>query len=207
MTLRLNKRSLLQAVQSLEVRDRHLKMIVSKFGPPPLWEREQGFPTLIHIILEQQVSLGSAKAAYEKLLKTTGHLTPGHFLKLSDTTLKSIGFSRQKTSYGRNLAEAIVEESLDLSGLSRLDDAEAKKQLMKIKGIGSWTADIYLLTVLGRPDIWPNGDLALAVSIQRLKRMPARPSPEKLEAISRKWQPWRAVAARILWHFYLSNHL
>jgi DNA-3-methyladenine glycosylase II len=207
MTLRLNKRSLLQAVQSLKVRDRHLKMIVSKFGPPPLWEREQGFQTLIHIILEQQVSLGSAKAAYEKLLKATGHLTPDNFLKLSDTMLKSIGFSRQKASYGRNLAEAIVEGSLDLSEFSRLGDVEAKEQLMKIKGIGSWTADIYLLTALGRPDIWPKGDLALAGSVQRLKGMPTRPSPEKLEAMSRKWRPWRAVAARILWHFYLSNQL
>ena len=210
--LRLNQRSLLQAVQSLEARDRHLKMIVSKFGPPPLWEREPGFHTLIHIILEQQVSLGSAKAAYEKLLKTIGHLTPDNFLKLSDTTLKAIGFSRQKISYCRNLAErcslsaALVEGSFDLSELSRLDDAEAKEQLMKIKGIGSWTADIYLLMALGRPDVWPNGDLALAVSVQRLKGMPTRPSPEELEAMSLEWQPWRAVAARILWHFYLSNH-
>ena len=205
MTVQLNKKSLIKAVEYLEVRDRHLKLVVSKFGPPPLWEREEGFKTLIYIILEQQVSLASAKAAYDKLLKKIGSITSVNFLKLSDVELKLIGFSRQKTSYGRNLADAIITERLNLTELSDLDDAQAKEQLMNIKGIGPWTADIYLLMALGRPDIWPNGDIALASAVQKLKGIASRPSFEELNRLSRKWKPWRAVAARILWHYYLSE--
>ena len=205
MTVRLNKKSLIKAVEYLEVRDRHLKLVVSKFGPPPLWEREEGFKTLIYIILEQQVSLASAKAAYDKLLKKTGSITPVNFLKLSDVELKLSGFSRQKASYGRNLADAIITERLNLTELSDLDDAQAKEQLMNIKGIGPWTADIYLLMALGRPDIWPNGDIALASAVQKLKGIASRPSFEELNRMSLKWKPWRAVAARILWHYYLSE--
>ncbi len=203
--VRLNKKSLIKAVEYLEVRDRHLKLVVSKFGPPPLWEREEGFKTLIYIILEQQVSLASAKAAYDKLLKKIGSITSVNFLKLSDVELKLIGFSRQKTSYGRNLADAIITERLNLTELSDLDDAQAKEQLMNIKGIGPWTADIYLLMALGRPDIWPNGDIALASAVQKLKGIASRPSFEELNRMSLKWKPWRAVAARILWHYYLSE--
>ena len=205
MTERINIESLRQAVEYLEMRDRHLKLVVSKFGPPPLWEREEGFKTLIDIILGQQVSLTSAKAAYDKLLKKIGSITSVNFLKLSDVELKLIGFSRQKTSYGRNLADAIITERLNLTELSDLDDAQAKKQLMNIKGIGPWTADIYLLMALGRPDIWPNGDIALASAVQKLKGIASRPSFEELNRMSLKWKPWRAVAARILWHYYLSE--
>ena len=205
MTVRLNKKSLIKAVEYLEMRDRHLKLVVSKFGLPPLWEREEGFKTLIYIILEQQVSLPSAKAAYDKLLKKIGSITSVNFLKLSDVELKLIGFSRQKTSYGRNLADAIITERLNLTELSDLDDAQAKEKLMNIKGIGPWTADIYLLMALGRPDIWPNGDIALASAVQKLKGIASRPSFEELNSMSLKWKPWRAVAARILWHYYLSE--
>ncbi len=205
MTVRLNKKSFIKAVEYLEVRDRHLKLVVSKFGPPPLWEREEGFKTLIYIILEQQVSLASAKAAYDKLLKKIGSITSANFLKLSDVELKLIGFSRQKTSYGRNLADAIITERLNLTELSDLDDAQAKEQLMNIKGIGPWTADIYLLMALGRPDIWPNGDIALASAVQKLRGIASRLSFEELNRMSLKWKPWRAVAARILWHYYLSE--
>ncbi len=205
MTVQLNKKSLIKAVEYLEVRDRHLKLVVSKFGPPPLWEREEGFKTLIYIILEQQVSLASAKAAYDKLLKKIGSITSVNFLKLSDVELKLIGFSRQKTSYGRNLADAIITERLNLAELSDLNDVQAKEQLMNIKGIGPWTADIYLLMALGRPDIWPNGDIALASAVQKLRGIASRPSFEELNRMSLKWKPWRAVAARILWHYYLSE--
>ena len=205
MTVRLNKKSLIKAVEYLEERDRQLKRAVSKFGPPPLWRRVEGFKTLIYIILEQQVSLASAKAAYIKLLKKTGSITPVNFLKLSNAELKLIGFSRQKASYGRNLAEAVIIERINLTALSDLNDTQAKEQLMNIKGIGPWTADIYLLMALGRPDIWPNGDIALATAVQKLKGVGSRPSFEELNRMSLKWKPWRAVAARILWHYYLSE--
>ena len=202
---RLTQRSLLDATRELAASDPDLAVVVDRYGPPPLWAREPGFHTLIHIILEQQVSLASAQAAYDRLVAASGRLVPERFLALNDTELKTIGFSRQKAAYGRGLAQAILDGRLDLARLGTLDDAQAKVQLTEIKGIGSWTADIYLLMVLRRPDTWPSGDLALASAVQRLKRMRTAPTPMKLERIGRAWQPWRAVAARILWHYYLSS--
>ncbi len=185
-------------------RDPDLAQIRTDFGPPPMWAREPGFPTLIHIILEQQVSLASARAAYERLLVATSPLTPSRFLELDDVALKTIGFSRQKTAYGRGLAEAILDGQLDLAGLESLDDAAVRSELIKIKGIGPWTADIYLLMALRRPDVWPVGDLALASAAWRVKGLASRPTPEELDALGAGWRPWRAVAARLLWHYYLS---
>ena len=205
MLSRLTQRSLLGATRKLAAQDPDLAVVVAAYGPPPLWAREPGFPTLIHIILEQQVSLASAKAAYDRLLVATGRLVPERFLTLRDDELKAIGFSRQKTRYGRGLAEAILYGRLDLALIETLDDAEAKARLTAIKGIGSWTADIYLLMVLRRPDTWPSGDLALAVAVQRVKRLRKRPTPERLQKVGEAWRPWRAVAARILWHYYLSS--
>ena len=170
-----------------------------------MWGREAGFSTLLHIILEQQVSLASARAAHNKLLEVASPLTPHRFLKLDDATLKSAGFSRQKSSYGRELARSLVEGRLDLDALERTDDDEVRSQLLAVKGIGRWTADIYLLMVLRRPDIWPSGDLALAVATHHVKRLKSRPTPRELDDIGQAWRPWRAVAARILWHYYLSE--
>ena len=200
----MNRLTLLNGVRELAKRDKDLAKIASTYGPPPLWEREQGFHTLIHIILEQQVSLASAKAAYTRLEEVVDLLTPKNLLGLTDKELKQIGFSRQKTSYGRELANAIIDGSLDLSGLARLEDKDAKEQLMKVKGIGPWTADVYLLMALGRPDIWPKGDLALEVAIQQVKGWLRRPTPEEVKKMSDEWRPWRAVAARLLW-YYLSE--
>jgi DNA-3-methyladenine glycosylase II len=170
-----------------------------------MWAREPGFPTLIHIILEQQVSLASARAAYDRLLAAASPLTPDRFLELDDAQLKRIGFSRQKTAYGRELAGAILGGRLDLAGLETLDDADVRSELTGIKGIGPWTADIYLLMALRRPDVWPSGDLALASAAQRVKRLAARPTPDELDTLGADWAPWRAVAARLLWHYYLSE--
>jgi len=170
-----------------------------------MWGRESGFSTLLHIILEQQVSLASAKSAHNKLIALCSPLTPVSFLKLDDATLKAAGFSRQKTGYGRNLAQSIVDGLLDLDALSLMDDDAVRSELIKVKGIGRWTSDIYLLMVLRRPDIWPVGDLALAVAAQKVKRLQDRPSQEELDEMSAAWRPWRAVAARILWHYYLSE--
>jgi DNA-3-methyladenine glycosylase II len=183
--------------------DPDLGQIVKDLGPPPLWSRKPGFPTLLYIILEQQVSLASAKAAYDRLLSTISPLTPASFLTLDDVTLKTIGFSRQKMTYGRHLAQAISTGQLSLTTLDTLDDTTARAILMEMKGIGPWTADIYLLMALRRPDIWPSGDLALRVATQQVKRLHALPTPEVLEEMSMIWKPWRAVAARLLWHYYL----
>jgi DNA-3-methyladenine glycosylase II len=205
MQQRLDEHRLLKGVQELVERDRDFAGIVAAYGPPPLWGREQGFPTLVHIILEQQVSLASAMAAYNKLVAAVDPLTPQNFLTLTDEELKAIGFSRQKTGYGRALAQAIMDGRLDLPGLETLEDQEARDQLMQVKGIGLWTADIYLLMAMGRPDIWPRGDLALEVAMQRLKGWERRPTPEETGEMSTAWRPWRAVAARLLWHYYLSE--
>jgi len=201
----LSDEALARGVRLLSTRDADLRQIVRRFGAPPMWEREAGFSTLLHIILEQQVSLASAKAAHTKLLELVSPLTPQAFLRLDDATLKSVGFSRQKTAYGRNLARSIAEGDLDLNALASMDDAAVRSELVKIKGIGRWTTDIYLLMVLRRPDIWPTGDLALATAAQKLKRLKTRPTTADLEAMSARWRPWRAVAARILWHYYLSE--
>jgi DNA-3-methyladenine glycosylase II len=201
----LDETTFARGLRYLTVRDPDLRLVVKRLGPPPMWAREPGFHTLIHIILEQQVSLASARAAYERLVAAVSPLTPDRFLKLGDAELKTIGFSRQKTSYGRNLALTIIEGRLDINGLGSMDDSTVRSELMKVTGIGRWTADIYLLMALLRPDVWPGGDLALAVAAQKIKKLERRPTPEELTAMSADWQPWRAIAARILWHYYLSK--
>jgi DNA-3-methyladenine glycosylase II len=200
----LNNETLLEGVTFLSAIDPDLAASAARLGPPPLWAREAGFPTLVHIILEQQVSLASAKAAFVKLQQASGVVTPETFLHFDDGELKSIGFSRQKAAYCRGLARSILDNELDLESLVGMDDASARSALIRVKGIGPWTADIYLLMVLLRPDSWPSGDLALAVAVQELKGLVARPTPQELEQIAAPWQPWRAVAARLLWHSYLS---
>jgi DNA-3-methyladenine glycosylase II len=193
------------ALADLTARDPRLARIVADFGPPPLWAREPGFPTLLRIILEQQVSLASAKAAFDRLLMVALPLTPERFLELDDATLKAAGFSRQKTRYGRELAAAVLSGSLDLDALDVLDDETVRAELVKVVGIGRWTADIYLLMALCRPDAWPSGDLALAIAARHALDLAATPSTAELAAIGETWRPWRAVAARVLWHFYLSG--
>lgn len=201
----LTPQTLQAGVQELIQRDQSFAKIVACYDLPPFWQRESGFATLIHIILEQQVSLASAQAAFKRLLTTCDPLTPEGFLLLTDSELKQVGFSRQKTSYGQALAHAVLDGKLNLSALNTLSDQAVCEQLMSIKGIGIWTANIYLLMALKRPDIWPKGDLALQVALQQLKTLPKRPTSDEAQAMSLAWQPWRAVAARLLWHFYLSK--
>jgi DNA-3-methyladenine glycosylase II len=205
LQITLNEKAFSDGVRFLADRDEHLADVVKTYGQPPLWVREPGFPTLVYIILEQQVSLASARAAFERLRAATKPLTPKRFLKLNDAELLRIGFSRQKTLYTRLLAESLARRHFDLRYLHELHDDAARKMLIAFKGIGRWTADIYLLSALRRPDIWPTGDLALATAVQEVKRLRKRPTPEKLEAISTPWKPWRAVAARLFWHAYLSK--
>ncbi len=203
--LALTNKTLTEGLRVLMARDAHLARIARTYGPPPLWARAAGFPTLVHIILEQQVSLASARAAFDRLQAAASPLTPERFLALDDRTLRTIGFSRQKTAYCRYLADAIARRHLRLAALTRMEDSRVRDELMKVKGIGLWTADIYLLMALRRPDTWPIGDLALAVAVQRLKKLASRPTPERLEQLGQAWRPWRAVAARMLWHYYLST--
>jgi DNA-3-methyladenine glycosylase II len=201
----LDETAFAQGVRFLADRDEHLAAVVKTYGHPPLWVREPGFPTLVFIILEQQVSLASARAAFARLRAAVNPLTPGRFLKLTDAELLRIGFSRQKSLYSRLLAESLARRYFNLRDLHELHDDSARNMLIAFKGIGRWTADIYLMSALRRPDIWPTGDLALATAVQEVKRLRLRPSPEKLEMLSVPWRPWRAVAARLFWHAYLSK--
>lgn len=204
---KLDANTLARGVRALARRDPDLRRIVQVHGPPPWWARPPGFPTLIHIILEQQVSLASARAAFGRLRAAcAGRLTPRRVLQLDDAHLKAIGFSRQKAGYARHLAEAIQSKHFDPRALESLSDADAHAALVQLKGIGRWSADIYLLMALGRPDVWPDGDLALAVAAQQVKALPARPTYAALTELAEQWMPWRAVAARLLWHFYLSRN-
>ena len=199
----LSQETLAQGAAFLSRVDPDLARIDAQLGHPPLWARQPGFPTLVHIILEQQVSLASARAAFIKLQAKTLKVTPETFLALDNDELKRIGFSRQKAGYCRELARLLHSGEIDLEALEAMDDPAARSVLMRIKGIGPWTADIYLLMGLLRPDIWPGGDLAIAAALQELKGLPSRPGPAELEQIALLWRPWRAVAARLLWQYYL----
>ncbi len=205
LTHTLTPETLAQGVAFLSKTDQDLARIHAVLGLPPIWARDPGFPTLVRIILEQQVSLASAGAAFDKLLQALPIITPQAFLELDDAELKRIGFSRQKTAYCRGLALAVLHNDIDLDQLSMLDDETVRTALIKLKGVGPWTADIYLLMVLLRPDVWPAGDLALITAYQKLKGLPSRPTSDELAQTASAWRPWRAVAARLLWHYYLSG--
>jgi len=201
----LDKRLLHTACGILAERDKDFFKIISQFGPPPLWQRQKGFATLIYIILEQQVSLASAKAAFEKLNTICPLLNPQNFLKLNDRELKSAGFSRQEAEYARGVALAISTGEFNIEQLEKMDDEQVRNELIRLKGIGPWTADIYLLMVLCRPNIWPTGDLALLSALKEIKNLNEIPDKKTFEAFGELWKPWRAVAARILWHYYLNQ--
>ncbi|RAM52473.1 MAG: DNA-3-methyladenine glycosylase 2 family protein [Hapalosiphonaceae cyanobacterium JJU2] len=193
------------ALNVLAANDPDLDYILNTFGLPPLWLREPGFATLIQIILEQQVSLASAKAVFERLQAKISPITPEKFFQLDHTELKTIGFSRQKAIYGRLLAESIIAGQLDLDILNTMSDEDVRSVLKQLKGIGDWTVDIYLLMALRRPDALPKGDLGLILAIQKVKKLAQRPTPQEIEIIAENWRPWRAVATRLLWHYYLNR--
>jgi DNA-3-methyladenine glycosylase II len=192
-------------VADLVARDVDLAGIVARHGLPPLWDRPPGFATLLHIVLEQQVSLASAQAAFDRLRAAADPLTPSRFLELTDAQLLAIGFSRQKARYGRALAAAIESGALDLAALETLDDEAVHVVLQSLPGIGPWTSTVYLLMVLLRPDGWPVGDIALAESVGEVKGLGRRPDPAEMAELGEAWRPWRSVAARLFWHDYLAR--
>lgn len=198
----LDEAGLPAAVAALAAADADMARAVADVGLPPMRPWEPGFPTLLRIILGHQVSLASARAIFARLQAAAGPLTPERLLALDDEALRAAGLSRAKTIYGRALAEALVAGRLDLNALPHLPDDEAHAQLVAVHGIGAWTADIYLLLALRRPDIWPAGDLALAVGAQAVKGLPSRPNLKTMAALAEPWRPWRGAAARLLWHYY-----
>jgi len=201
----LTQKSLALAARELAARDQTLAAIHAAYGDPPLWRRATGFPTVVHIILEQQVSLTSAKSMLVRLETAIQPFTAEKFIELGDGYLRSLGVTRQKSAYLIDLAAAIVNDELSFEKLARMSDDEARVMLKRVKGIGSWSADVYLLMAMRRADIWPAGDLALAVAMKELMGLSQRPGPLELERIAEQWRPLRAVAARMLWQYYLGS--
>lgn len=201
----LNDKRLAEATRSVASLDQDMARILKDLGTPPLWAREPGFITLVRIILEQQVSLVSADAMFRRLTGRIEPLTPATVLAAGAPFLRSFGVTRQKAAYFINLAKSIQSGELDLDLLGRVSDEAVIEKLTSIKGIGPWTAKIYLLMALCRPDVWPVGDIALATAVKNLKGLPKRPTQPELSEIALAWQPYRATAARMLWHYYLSG--
>jgi DNA-3-methyladenine glycosylase II len=203
----LTQKSLALAARELAARDELLAGIHATYGDPPLWRRATGFTTLVHIILEQQVSLKSAKSMLLRLQGAIEPFTPERFVELGDAHLRGLGVTRQKSSYLIDLSTSIVNGDLSFTTLARMSDDEARLALTRIKGIGLWSADVYLLMAMRRADIWPAGDLALAVAMKELLGLAARPAPLELERWAEQWRPHRAVAARMLWQYYLGKRI
>lgn len=189
----------------LAKKDKHLYTIIKTCGYPPFWSRVPSFATLINIILEQQVSLASAKAAFLKLESTIGHITPAKILMLSDEEMKACYFSRQKAKYARHLSEAVLTGELNIDALQSLPDEAIRTQLKKIKGIGDWTVDVFLMMVLHRCDCFAMGDIALIKSIREVKELPVEISKEEILSLVEKWKPYRTIAAFMLWHAYIKR--
>ena len=185
--------------------DKDLHSIIRQHGHPPMWTRPAGFQTLILFILEQQVSLASAYAAFKKLKEKIGYVTPGKILSLSDAELKSCYFSRQKIVYARELGKAIQSKQLRLNKFSKAHEDEIRLELKKIKGIGDWTVDVYLMHALQRTDLFPLGDIALVNSLKEVKQLHPHTTKENMLAIAEPWRPYRTIASMILWHSYIQK--
>jgi DNA-3-methyladenine glycosylase II len=200
-----NETSFAGICRKLAKKDTDLAHIIKQHGLPPMWTRPNTFQTLILTILEQQVSLASAYAAFKKLKEKIGLVTPSKILKLSDEELRSCYFSRQKTIYARELAKAIQSKKIRLKQLSILPDEEIRNILIQLKGIGHWTIDVYLMHALQRTDLFPLGDIALVNSLKEVKQLPKDVSKDKMLEIAEPWRPHRTVAAMILWHAYIKK--
>lgn len=189
----------------LAARDNDLSNIIKTYGYPPMWTRSNSFETLVHIILEQQVSLASGLAALKQLKEKTGGITPAKILALNEQELRAAYVSRQKTIYIKTLARAIEENYINLHEMEKVPDEDVRTILTALKGIGNWTADIYLMFVLRRTDIFPMGDLAAVNSLKRVKDLAKEVAKEDLAQITENWSPYRTIATMVLWHHYLSS--
>ncbi len=189
----------------LSKKDKELKAIIKEYGYPPMWTRPNTFQTLILTILEQQVSLAAAYAAFKKLKEKIGFVTPSKMLLLSDKELRACYFSRQKIIYARELANAVLSKKIVLKNFASFQDDEIREKLIQIKGIGHWTIDVYLMHVLQRTNLFPLGDIALVNSLKEVKQLPTNISKEEMLIIAAPWKPYRTIAAMILWHAYIQK--
>ena len=200
-----DKENFYQYCDILYRKDKDLKSVIKQHGYPPMWTRPASFQTLILFILEQQVSLASAYAAFKKLKQRIGFVTPAKILSLSDAELRACYFSRQKIIYARELANAVQGKQLDLKKLNDKHEDEVRQELKKIKGIGDWTVDVYLMHSMQRTDLFPLGDIALVNSLKEVKQLHPKISKEEMLLIAEPWRPYRTIASMILWHAYIQK--
>jgi DNA-3-methyladenine glycosylase II len=189
----------------LSKKDKHLHAIIKEYGYPPMWTRPNIFQTLVLTILEQQVSLAAAYAAFKKLKEKIGYVTPAKLLRLTDEEMRACYFTRQKMGYARGLAEAVSKRKISLKKLAALPDEEVREILIQLKGIGHWTIDVYLMHALQRTDLFPLGDIALVNSLKETKGLPKGTSKEAMLKIAEPWRPYRTIASMILWHSYIKK--
>jgi DNA-3-methyladenine glycosylase II len=201
----LTRATLAAGARTLARRDSHLRALLAQNGLPPMWARRPGFETLIHIVLEQQVSIVAARSLFRRVRTHLGGMTPETISRRGVLGLHRLGLTRQKASYCHELARATLGGGLRLSDIARAPDEDGRSALLALRGIGPWSVDIYYLMALRRPDVWPTGDLALAIALHEVLALSARPDSVRQREISASWAPWRSVAARLLWHHYLST--
>ena len=199
----INDETLRMGVDVLAERDSDLYRIRDRLGYPPIWAREPGFASLVHIILEQQVSIKAAATMFQRLASHLGSVTPELVQKAGESELRQVGLTRQKARYCVELANRVASGALELLKLDTLDDAQGRSHLLDIPGLGPWTVDVYYMMALRRANVWPQGDLALASALQDIKQLEARPTRDEQLVFAEQWKPWRAVAARMLWMHYL----
>jgi DNA-3-methyladenine glycosylase II len=200
----LTRSTLSEGARALRARDRDLARILDRLGEPPLWGRRPGFSALVRVILEQQVSLASARSLYRSLHVHLGGVTAEKVHRAGETGLRELGCTRQKARYCNELAARILDGRLDLAAVAALPDEVGRSLLLAVPGIGPWSVDIYYVMALRRPDVWPEGDLALAAALREIKRMDDLPTQAVQRAMAEAWLPWRSVAARVLWAHYLA---
>jgi len=205
MVTRLDETTFYEAVDLLVSEEPVFAAVIDEHGAPPFWSRPTGFPTLVWLIMEQQVSLESGAAMYRRLHGLLGAIKPETVAGSSEPALRGIGVTRQKAEYLLELGHSVAGGVLDLDALAALPITEARDALLAVKGIGPWTADVYLLSALRFPDVFPLGDRALQVGAGEVLGMTSTPVRDELELLSRTWRPIRAAAARIIWHAYLGR--
>ena len=190
------------ALDEVATRDQDIAVALQEVGYPTPRNREPGFATLINVIISQQVSTQAAAAIRRRLETALSPLTPEAFLAADEQTIRDVGLSVRKAEYGRGLAQAILDGTLETERLAELNDNEVAKALTGIRGLGQWSADIYMLFALGRADAWPLGDLAIQIAVQKVKHMCKRPDPKRMLTVASIWRPYRGVVALFLWHYY-----
>lgn len=205
MVEKFDETSFILICDKLAESDKDLAGIIYVYGYPPMWRRPNTFETLVHIILEQQVSLASALAALNKMREKVKDIQPENLLRLTEEEFRACYFSRQKTLYVKHLAETLLNNPVYLNEMEKMPDDDIRSRLIKIKGIGNWTIDVYLMFVLQRADLFPVGDLAAVNALKQLKKLPKETSREDLLTIAADWRPYRTIATMLLWHYYLSS--